>query len=87
MKTRAFRKADYKKFTNRNSGYVSPSLQERIRGSRLLIAGCGVGSAVAEAAVRIGFREILLVDADTIEEHNLNRQNFTFDDIGLADTG
>lgn len=71
----------YEELTSRNGGYVQPKLQERIRKTRLLIAGCGIGSMVAEAAVRIGFEQLILVDGDDVAPHNLNRQAFTSRDI------
>ena len=74
---------DYSKFTTRNAKYISPEIQEKIRSTRLLIAGCGIGSSVAEVAVRTGFEKICLADGDRVELHNLNRQNFTALDVGL----
>ena len=73
---------DYERFTSRNAGYVSDALQRRIRQTRLLIAGCGIGSTIAEACVRLGFDQLVLIDKDVVEPHNLNRQNFTARDIG-----
>lgn len=72
----------YHEFYKRNSGYVSEALQEKIRTTRILIAGCGVGSPIAEACVRLGFVNFILADSDTVEEHNLNRQSYVHDDIG-----
>lgn len=66
----------------RNQGYVSPVTQERIKNTKVLIAGCGVGSTIAEAAARVGFQQFVLADADTVDIHNLNRQAFSFDDVG-----
>lgn len=73
---------DYGRFTSRNAGYVSPEVQGRIRQSRLLIAGCGIGSTIAEACLRLGFEQMVLIDKDQVEPHNLNRQDFTASDIG-----
>lgn len=72
----------YETLVKRNAGFITQELQDKIRGSRLLVAGCGIGSTIAEASVRIGFERITLVDADTIEAHNLNRQIFTASDVG-----
>ena len=72
----------YERFVSRNAGYVSEELQRRIRTSRLLIAGCGIGSTIAEACVRLGFEHLTLIDKDQVEAHNLNRQDFTAADIG-----
>lgn len=73
---------NYQEFTKRNSGYISSQLQQTIKSQRLLIAGCGIGSNLAECAVRMGFENITLVDKDKIELHNLNRQCFENKDIG-----
>ncbi len=72
----------YKDFIRRNHGYIDEALQDRIRRTRVLIAGCGVGSSVAETAIRTGFESVTLADADTVAAHNLNRQCFTADDVG-----
>jgi molybdopterin-synthase adenylyltransferase len=72
----------YDRLVSRNSGYVSDDLQRLVRRTRLLIAGCGIGSTIAEACVRLGFEHITLVDKDVVEDHNLNRQDFIAADIG-----
>lgn len=72
----------YETLTSRNAGYVSADLQARIRATRLLVAGCGIGSTIAETCVRLGFEQLTLVDKDRVEAHNLNRQNFTAADVG-----
>ena len=72
----------YGQLTLRNRGYIDEKLQVKISDTRILIAGCGVGSAVAEAALRIGFTKFTLCDADTVEAHNLNRQDYTSADLG-----
>ncbi len=66
----------------RNKGYVSDELQEKIQQTRLLIAGCGIGSTIAEAAARLGFEHITLADKDKVDVHNLNRQAYDFADVG-----
>lgn len=72
----------YEAFTSRNAGYVSEELQRRISTTRLLVAGCGIGSTIAETCLRLGFQHLTLVDKDQVEAHNLNRQNFTAADVG-----
>ena len=72
---------DYARLTARNHGFVSADLQARMRQTRLLIAGCGLGSVIAEVAVRSGFTEFLLVDGERIESHNLNRQMYRARDV------
>lgn len=73
---------DYATFVARNSGYVRAETQTRIRQTRLMIAGCGIGSSVAIAAARFGFEDFLLVDGDAVDLHNLNRQFYDFADVG-----
>ena len=55
---------------------------------RIGIVGLGsVGSVVAEGLARIGVRELVLIDDDIVEEHNLDRLlNASGRDIGRAKT-
>lgn len=73
---------DYDVFVTRNKGYVAEAVQQKIRSSTLLIAGCGIGSSVAICAARMGFCNFVLVDGDVVDAHNLNRQFYDFADIG-----
>lgn len=74
---------DYDLSVVRNIGYVNPEVQEKIRQTSLVIAGCGIGSTLAETAVRLGFRKFILADGDVVDAHNLNRQDYSFADVGL----
>ncbi|MFC2134109.1 sulfur carrier protein ThiS adenylyltransferase ThiF [Bacteroidota bacterium] len=48
------------------------------------IAGCGgLGSNCAVALARVGVGKLIFADFDVIEESNLNRQYFFYDQIGL----
>lgn len=73
---------NYTELTIRNACYISPEIQERLRHTKLLIAGCGVGSVFAEVVLRLGCEHLILVDGDTIDPHNLNRQNYVDTDVG-----
>jgi len=65
----------YFEMFSRNIGCVSKGQQEKIRATRVLIAGLGaLGGAALEALVRLGVQEFFLVDFDTFELTNLNRQ-------------
>jgi molybdopterin/thiamine biosynthesis adenylyltransferase len=75
-------RSDYDELVLRNIGYISPQLQQDIRECRLLIAGCGIGSMLAEAATRLGFEKFILIDGDTVDKHNLNRQDYEAGDVG-----
>ena len=75
---------NYDTFVMRNSGYIDGDTQALIRKTRLLIAGCGLGASTAIAATRMGFCNFVLIDGDTVDAHNLNRQFYDFEDIGRA---
>lgn len=59
-------------------------LQERLARSRVTVLGLGgLGSFVALELAAAGVGELLLVDDDVVEEHNLNRQIlYTSADVG-----
>ncbi|MBL0057672.1 MAG: ThiF family adenylyltransferase [Elusimicrobia bacterium] len=57
------------------------AIQEKIRNTRVLVAGCGAGSTIAESMVRTGFTKFFLADHDTVSSHNLNRQAYEFKDL------
>jgi molybdopterin/thiamine biosynthesis adenylyltransferase len=73
----------YEDLVARNSGYISEDTQAKIRQTRLLIAGCGIGSSLAVCAARMGFENFVLVDGDVVDARNLNRQFYDAADIGL----
>lgn len=61
---------------------------ERLQNARVAVLGLGgVGSAAAEALCRAGVGHLLLVDHDTVELSNLNRQLVaTREVVGMAKT-
>ncbi|MFA7420071.1 MAG: sulfur carrier protein ThiS adenylyltransferase ThiF [Melioribacteraceae bacterium] len=62
------------KFTEIKSALISKTVG---------IAGCGgLGSNCAVALARVGIGKLIIADFDVIEESNLNRQYFFFDQIG-----
>lgn len=67
----------------RNRLYVGKEEQERIKYTPILVGGAGIGSIIAECALRFGFEQLTIVDGDVVEESNLNRQNYTVDDLGF----
>lgn len=73
---------NYDIFVMRNSGYIDTATQAKIRNTKLLIAGCGIGSSPAVCAARMGFENFILVDGDVVDAHNLNRQFYDFADVG-----
>lgn len=63
---------------------LDPALRARLRECRVAIIGCGgLGSNVAEMLVRSGVGRLTLVDFDTVDENNLNRQFYFRDQIGM----
>ena len=66
----------------RNYLYINDENQVSIKNFHILIGGCGLGSVIAECALRLGFENICIVDGDKVELSNLNRQNYVRADIG-----
>lgn len=59
--------------------------QEKLKFANVLIVGCGgIGCTTAELLARAGVGKITLIDADTVELSNLQRQiAFTTQDLGF----
>ena len=68
----------------RNRIYINSEEQGKIKDFPILFAGLGVGSVIAECALRLGFENLTLVDGDIVERNNLNRQNYKQGDISYA---
>ncbi len=66
----------------RNRIYISGEEQAKVRDTKIFLGGAGIGSIIAECALRMGFEKIVIADGDRIELSNLNRQNYTAADIG-----
>ncbi len=58
--------------------------QEKLSNQTVLVLGVGgIGSNIAIGLCRLGVKQIMLVDKDTVEAHNLNRQQiYSTKDIG-----
>lgn len=67
---------------SRNEFYLTDEQQEKIKKTRILLGGAGIGSIIAEQALRIGFERITIIDGDKVELSNLNRQNYLRSDVG-----
>ena len=61
---------------SRNQLYVHKSEQIILKSKKILLAGAGLGSTIAECALRLGFENICIIDNDSVEDSNLNRQNY-----------
>ena len=68
---------------SRNRIYLSEEEQKAIKNCPIILAGCGIGSVIAECALRLGFENITIIDGDQVESSNLNRQNYTEEDISI----
>ena len=65
----------YKRIFFRNIGILTESEQDKLRDSTVAIAGAGgVGGLLAERLIRVGVGQLKIVDPQTFEESNLNRQ-------------
>jgi molybdopterin/thiamine biosynthesis adenylyltransferase len=69
---------------SRNRIYLTKSEQDTIKNCSIILGGCGIGSVISECALRLGFENITIIDGDKVERSNLNRQNYTEDDIGIS---
>jgi molybdopterin/thiamine biosynthesis adenylyltransferase len=71
----------YTELFKRNYGIFTEAEQERIRRSRILIIGCGgIGGTVANILARSGVEKFILVEFDSYEPTNANRQIGCFTD-------
>lgn len=67
---------DYDAAFSRNLGLVQPEEQQKLRSTKVAIAGLGgVGGVHALALARLGIGKFHIADFDTFEVHNFNRQS------------
>ncbi|MBF0121985.1 MAG: sulfur carrier protein ThiS adenylyltransferase ThiF [Candidatus Omnitrophica bacterium] len=63
--------------------YLTAQQLTTIQSQHIGIAGAGgLGSNIAVALVRTGFRHLTILDKDKVDASNLNRQDYTLTDIG-----
>ncbi len=74
--------AEYQQLVQQNWGFLSEEDQAIVGRTRVLLAGCGLGSNIALLAVRTGFRHFIVADGDSVEGSNLNRQAFRREHVG-----
>jgi molybdopterin/thiamine biosynthesis adenylyltransferase len=66
----------------RNRQTISTLQQYKLFRSKAVIIGCGgLGGYVIEELARLGVGNLVLIDSDVIEEHNLNRQILSTADV------
>jgi molybdopterin/thiamine biosynthesis adenylyltransferase len=73
---------DYKRLVSRNLGLVTQDMQKRLSQVAIGIAGCGMGSFVAETLCRLGVKKFIIADYDTVEVANFNHQAFNYHNLG-----
>jgi len=69
---------------SRTIGALGAHVWQRLTSLRLGIIGCGrTGSLIATTAVRMGVRDLTLIDPDLVERHNLGEM----DGVSISDVG
>lgn len=65
----------------------TPKIHAKLKNSKVAIAGLGgLGSNIAVSLARIGVGELFLIDFDTVEPSNLNRQSYYIKHLGMYKT-
>jgi len=65
----------YWEIVSRQIGIVTKSVQERFRDAKITVIGCGgIGGATTEMLVRMGVGDLTIIDKDTFDVSNINRQ-------------
>ena len=68
---------NYWKIATRQMGMVTRQEQEKFKNAKITVIGCGgIGGETIEMLARMGIGELVLVDEDSFDITNLNRQNF-----------
>lgn len=63
------------------------SLQQKISSATVAICGLGgLGSNIAVSLARLGIKKLILIDFDVVDLKNLNRQQYTLNQIGMYKT-
>ena len=74
-------------FMNALSDRHGEVVQKKISNASIAIAGLGgLGSNIAVSLARCGVGHLLLVDFDKVDLHNINRQQYFYDQIGMYKT-
>lgn len=76
-------KTSYIRQFQRNIGILTEKEQELIRETKIAVLGCGGGSDVARQLAASGFEQLFIADNDKVEQHNLNRQFYFQEHIGV----
>lgn len=85
MPTR-YKEDGYWEIASRQMSIVTISEQQKFKDAKITVIGCGgIGGQTIEMLARMGIGELIVVDEDSFDMSNLNRQNFaTLNNIGLS---
>jgi molybdopterin/thiamine biosynthesis adenylyltransferase len=65
--------------------YRGEAALARLAAARIVVCGAGaVGSNLAESLARQGAANLRVIDRDRVEEHNVNTQVWTLEDVGVS---
>ncbi|MGB9936095.1 MAG: HesA/MoeB/ThiF family protein [Methanobacterium sp.] len=65
----------YWEIVSRQMGVVTKSEQKRLKDAKITVIGCGgIGGATTEMLVRMGVGNLTIIDKDTFDVSNINRQ-------------
>jgi sulfur carrier protein ThiS adenylyltransferase len=65
----------------------TPDVHSKVKQGSVAVAGLGgLGSNIAVMLARTGVGKLLLVDFDTVEPSNINRQNYSISHLGMNKT-
>ncbi|MBR2557685.1 MAG: HesA/MoeB/ThiF family protein, partial [Methanobrevibacter sp.] len=74
--------ADYWEIILRQISLLDKSEQEKFKNTTITVIGCGgIGGETIEMLARLGVGKLILVDEDSFELSNFNRQNFAKTDV------
>ena len=74
--------SDYKNLISRNNGLIPQAVEKKLSNITIGIAGCGMGSLVAETLCRLGIKKYIISDYDTVEVVNFNHQAYNYLHLG-----
>ena len=66
----------------RNRFYITLEEQQKVKQTKVLFVGAGLGSVIAECALRLGFETITLIDSGVVDTSDLCWQNYEERDVG-----
>ncbi len=83
-----YNETTYWEIIDRQKGILNKKEQLKLKNSKITVIGCGgIGGAVIEMLVRMGVSRLQIVDKDSFDVSNINRQLMSsMDNVGQAKT-